>query len=140
MTTKATARWTGDKVHFEIESGSGHKAVIDEAPIFGDDAAMRPTEMLLGALGACTGLNAVLLLKKFRQPLRSLEVEVEGERDEEWPKAFSKIQITFHCGWEGDLDKKMVEQAIDMACNRYCPIHATLSRGVKIEHRRKDSH
>ncbi len=140
MTTTATARWTGDKVRFEIESGSGHKAEIDEAPIFGDDAAMRPTEMLLGSLGACTGLNAVLLLKKFKQPLRSLEVEVVGERDEEWPKAFNKIKVTFHCGWDDKIDKELVERAIDWACNRYCPIHATLSRGTKIEHDRKDSH
>jgi len=140
VTTTATARWTGDKVRFEIESGSGHKAEIDEAPIFGDDAAMRPTEMLLGSLGACTGLNAVLLLKKFKQPLRSLEVEVVGERDEEWPKAFNKIKVTFHCGWDDKIDKELVERAIDWACNRYCPIHATLSRGTKIEHDRKDSH
>ena len=138
MTTKATARWTGERVHFVIESGSGHQTEIDEEPIFGDNLAMRPTEMLLGALGACTGLNAVLLLKKFKQPLRSLEVEVEGERDEEWPKAFNKIRITFHCAWDGKTDKDLVERAIDWACNRYCPIHATLSRGVKIEHRRKD--
>src|SRR5207253_7368408 len=91
--TKATATWSGTKVMFDVESGSGHKVQVDEAPIFGDDAAMRPTEMLLGALGACTGLNAVLLLKKFKQPLRSLEVEVEGDRAEEWPKAFTKIEI-----------------------------------------------
>ena len=136
--TKATARWTGNKVLFDIESESGHTAQIDEAPIFGDDAAMRPTEMMLGSLGACTGLNAVLLLKKFKQPLRGLEVEVVGEREEEWPKAFKKIDITFHCTWDGDTDQKLVDQAIDMACNRYCPIHATLSRGVKIDHRRKD--
>jgi putative redox protein len=136
--TKATARWSGTKVLFDIESGSGHTVQIDEAPVFGDDAAMRPTEMLLGALGGCTGLNAVLLLKKFKQPLRTLEVEVEGDRGEEWPKAFTKIEITFHCTWDGDVDRKLVDQALDMACNRYCPIHATLSRGVKIEHRRKD--
>jgi putative redox protein len=138
--TKATARWTGTKVLFDIEAESGHTAQIDESTGFGDDAAMRPTEMLLGALGGCTGLNAVLLLKKFKQPLRSLEVEVEGDRHEEWPKAFKQIQITFHCTWDGDIDKKLVDQAIDMACNRYCPIHATLSDGVKIEHRRQDHH
>jgi putative redox protein len=136
--SKATARWTGNKVLFDVESGSGHTAQIDEAPVFGDNAAMRPTEMLLGALGGCTGLNAVLLLRKFKQPLRSLEVVVEGEREEAWPKAFTKIDITFHCEWDGDVDKKLVDHAIDMACNRYCPIHATLSKGVKIEHRRKD--
>lgn len=136
--SRATARWTGTKVLFDIESASGHTAQIDEAPVFGDNAAMRPTEMLLGALGGCTGLNAVLLFKKFKQPLKSLEVVVEGEREEAWPKAFKKIDITFHCTWDGEIDKKLVDQAIDMACNRYCPIHATLSRGVKIEHSRKD--
>jgi len=137
--TKATARWTGTKVRFAVHSESRHTADIDEGPPYGDDAAMRPTEMLLGTLGSCTGINVVLLLKKYKQPLRSLEVEVEGEREEEWPKAFTKIKITFRCAWDGKTDKEMVERAIDLACNRYCPIHATLSRGVKIEHHRKDS-
>jgi putative redox protein len=135
---KVTARWSGQKVKFDVESASGHTASIDEAPIFGDDAAMRPTEMLLGALGGCTGLNVVLLLKKFKQPLKSLEVEVEGEQDKEWPRRFTKISITFVMGWDGKHDKAVVDQAIDLACNRYCPIHATLSQGVQIEHKRKD--
>ena len=137
--TKATARWKGTRVAFDVESESGHLAEIDEGPPYGDDAAMRPTEMLLGTLAACTGINVVLLTKKYKQPLRSLEVEVEGDREEEWPKAFTKIRITFHTAWDGKIDKDMVDKAIDLACNRYCPIHATLSRGVKIEHRRQDS-
>src|SRR5207248_415911 len=129
---------------FQAEDGIRDRTVTGvqtcALPIsYGDDAAMRPTEMLLGTLGSCTGINVVLLLKKYKQPLRSLEVEVEGEREEEWPKAFTKIKITFRCGWDGKTDKEMVERAIDLACNRYCPIHATLSRGVKIEHHRKDT-
>ena len=135
---KVTARWSGQKVRFDIESQSGHTVTIDEAPIFGDDSAMRPTEMLLGALGGCTGLNAVLLLKKFKQPLRTLEVEVEGEQESEWPRAFTKIEVTFHCGWDGPIDSELVDKALDQACNRYCPIHATLSRGTTIGHRRTD--
>src|ERR1041385_7925991 len=107
--SKATARWTGTKVLFDIESASGHTAQIDEAPVFGDNAAMRPTEMLLGALGGCTGLNAVLLLKKFKQPFKSLEVELEGEQEKEWPRRFTKIDITFRIGWEGKHDNELVE-------------------------------
>jgi putative redox protein len=137
---KAIARWSGHKVKFDIESASGHTATIDEEPVFGDDEAMRPTEMLLGALGGCTGINAVLLLKKFKQPLKSLAVEIEGEQDKDWPRAFNKIEITFVTTWDGKYDKAMVDQAIDMACNRYCPIHATLTHGTKIEHKRKDAH
>jgi putative redox protein len=135
---KAVARWSGSKVKFEVEAASGHKAAVDEAPIFGDDQGMRPTEMLLGALGSCTGLNAVLLLKKFKQPFKSLEVEVEGEQDKDWPRAFNKIEITFVIGWDGKHDNDKVDQALDMACNRYCPIHATLSHGTQIGHKRKD--
>jgi putative redox protein len=137
---KAVARWTGNKVKFDVESGSGHTVPIDENTPLGQDAGMRPTEMVLGALGSCTGLNAVLLLKKFKQPLKSLEVQVEGEQEDEWPRAFKKIELTFVIGWDGKPDKDMVDQALDMACNRYCPIHATLSHGTKIEHHRKDAH
>ena len=137
---KATAKWSGSKVKFDIESESGHSAAADEPAPFGDDAAMRPTEMLLGALAGCTGVNAVLLLKKYKQPLRALSVEVEGEQEKEWPRAFMKIDVTFHCEWDSKFDKDLVDRAIDDACNRYCPIHATLSRGTTIEHHRKDRH
>ena len=136
---KAEARWAGEKVKFEIHSNSGHTAVADEAPAFGADEGMRPTEMLLGALGGCTGLNAVLLLKKFKQPFTSLEVELEGEQEKDWPRRFTKIDITFRIGWEGKHDNELVDRALDMACNRYCPIHATLSQGVEIKHHRKDA-
>ncbi len=136
---KATARWSGHKVKFDIESESGHQASVDESGIFGDDEAMRPTEMLLGALGGCTGINAVLLLKKFKQPLKSLDVEVEGEQEKDWPRRFLKIDITFRLGWDGKHDNELVDRALDLACNRYCPIHATLSKGTDITHRRKNA-
>ena len=54
--------------------------------------------------------------------------------------ACARIEVTFVLGWDGQHDNKLVEQAIDMACNRYCPIHATLSRGTTIEHHRRDIH
>src|SRR2546421_8927160 len=135
----ATARWAGQKVKFVVDAGSGHRAVVDEPPVLGQDEGMRPTEMLLGALGSCTGINAVLLLKKFKQPLKSLDVEVEGEQEKDWPRRFLKIDITFRLGWDGKHDNELVDRALDLACNRYCPIHATLSKGTEIKHRRKDA-
>ena len=136
---KVSARWSGGKVKFDVESASGHSASIDEAGVFGDDEAMRPTEMLLGALAGCTGINAVLLLRKFKQPLKSLTIEVEGEQEKEWPRKFTKIDLTFVLGWDGKHDKESVERALDLACNRYCPIHATIAQGgVEIRHHSRD--
>ena len=138
---KAVARWSGHKVKFVVESRSGHEVVVDEPPIFGDDEGMRPTEMLLGALGACTGTNAVLLLKKYRQAYRSLTVETQGQQEDEWPHRFTSIQVDFVIGWEDGFkpDAALVSKALDLACNRYCPIHGTLSKGTKIEHHRTDA-
>jgi putative redox protein len=133
---KATARWSGQKVKFTVEAASGHQAMVDEPPLIGDDEGMRPTEMLLGALGACTGINAVLLLKKFKQSYRTLAVEVEGDQEGDWPYRFTDIRITFAIGWEDGFtpDQAQVDKALDMACNRYCPVDATLTHGVPIKH------
>jgi len=40
---KAVARWSGQKVKFEIRANSGHNSAVDEPLVFGDDEAMRPT-------------------------------------------------------------------------------------------------
>lgn len=134
----ATARWSGSQVRFEIESGSGHRITVDEPPVIGTDAGMRPTELLLGALAGCTGVNAVSLLRKFKQPFDALSVEVEGDQEPEWPHAFTAIRITFAIHWTGDADAEAVAKALEMACNRYCPVDATLTRGTQISHSRRD--
>jgi putative redox protein len=134
MPARATIRWTGEKTTFDVEGGSGHTAIVDSAEPLGGDAGLRPTEMMLGALAACGGVNAVLLLKKMRQPLRSLEVHVEGDQEPEWPHRFTGIRMEFRIGWSGVPDPELVAKAIELSVHRYCPVHATLSEGVPIVH------
>ncbi|HEV2953864.1 MAG TPA: OsmC family protein [Candidatus Dormibacteraeota bacterium] len=136
--SKVVARWGGSKLSFEIESGSGHKLTIDEPPPLGDDSGMRPTELLLAALSACTGVNAASLLNKFKQPFDQLAVEVEGDQGSEWPRAFTDIRITFAIHWTGPRDDALVDKALDLSCNRYCPVDATLTNGVRITHTKRD--
>lgn len=136
----ATVTWTGEKTTFDVLGvKSDRHAAADSAEPLGGGAGLKPTEMLLGALGSCAGVNAVLLLKKMRQPLRSLEIKVEGDQEPEWPSRFTAIRIEFVVGWSGEFDPALVEKAIDLACNKYCPVHATLAAGVPIEHRRTDA-
>ena len=132
-----TLRWTGRRVAFDAESGTHHRLRLDDGEPFGDDTGLRPTEALLAALGSCTGVNAVLLLQKYRQRFRTLVVEVEGDQADQWPKAFTAIRITFAIGWEHGFepDPAKVELALDDSCDRYCPVHGTLSGGVPITHR-----
>jgi putative redox protein len=136
----STVTWTGEKTQFDVLGvRSGHHALADSAEPLGGGAGLKPTEMLLGALGACAGVNAVLLLKKMRQPLQSLEIRVHGDQEEEWPQRFTAIQIEFVLGWSGETDDALVEKALDLACHRYCPVHATLESGVPVSHTRRDA-
>jgi len=62
--------------------GSGHSVVLS-----GDDEAVgvRPSQMLLVALAACTGYDVVAIMEKKRKPLSKLEITVEGNQQEESP-------------------------------------------------------
>jgi len=67
--------------------------------------------------------------------------ECQGEQQDDWPHAFTWIEIRFVIGWEPGFtpDEALVEKALDMACNRYCPVDATLTNGTRISHRRVDA-
>lgn len=135
---ESSVRWSGTRTQMQARSASGHEFVMDEGEGLGDDLGMRPTEALLSALGGCIGVNAVLLLKKMRQPFEELTIVVTGEQAREWPRNFTAIQVRFEIGWTGPRDEALVDKALDYACNRYCPVDATLTRGTRIEVSRVD--
>ena len=124
-----TARWSGTPFQFDVTGPHGEVVTVDEAPPRGLGRGMTPSEMLLGALGSCSAISAVSLLQKMRQPLRSLFVRVEGNRQSEWPKAFTDIHVQFVIGGDGPFDVALVKKAIDLASTRYCPVSATLELG-----------
>jgi uncharacterized OsmC-like protein len=93
MAMAASARWSGDGLRFELSDGSGHTASADEGPPLGRDQGMSPPNLLLTALCACTGMSAVSLLQKMKQPLQALTVRADGDRLADWPKAFTEIRL-----------------------------------------------
>jgi putative redox protein len=123
------ARWRGNQVAFEVRSASGHTVVADEPPPLGTNQGMEPMEMLLSALCACTGIGAVTLLQKMRQPLTSLVVRAEGEQQPDWPKAFTQIRLHVEVGGDGEFNSALVEKAIRLAVKRYCSVGGTIELG-----------
>lgn len=92
-----------------------------------------PMEMLLGALGACTSVDVILILEKKRLKLRSLEVSVSGERATEPPQVWTKIEIVYRLS--GTLEEKAVRDAIELSQNKYCSVAAMLKKTAKISYR-----
>jgi putative redox protein len=122
-------QWTGSGVAFDSELPGRHNLTIDEPEPLGTNLGASPTDMLLAALAACSGISAISLTRKMRQPVLGLEVAAIGERQEEWPKGFTKIHLRFQFEIEPSADHSRIEDAVERAVSRYCPVSATLQLG-----------
>jgi len=126
----ATIKWTGAQ-GFLATMPSGHTVPFDADRE--SNRAPGPMEMLLGALGACTSVDVVLILAKKRQVLNSLDVVISGERATEPPTVWTKIDMVYRL--RGKLDEKAVRDAIDLSQTKYCSVAAMLGKTARITYR-----
>lgn len=117
-------RWIGGQQYVGIDS-TNHSVVMSTTA---EGVGMKPSELILVALAACTGVDVVDILTKKRTPLTSLEIQVDGEQDMNPPWPYRKIHITYRLRGK-DLTDKGVRQAIELSEEKYCSVSATL-RGV----------
>lgn len=120
----ATVRWIGEKKFVGIDS-TNHSVVLSTPD---DGVGMKPSELLLVALAACTAVDVVEILSKKRTPLSGLEIQISGEQDADPPWTFRKIHLKYILKGKG-LTEKAVEQAIHLSEEKYCSVSATV-RGV----------
>jgi putative redox protein len=93
-----------------------------------DGTGSKPSDLLLIALGACSGVDVVGILVKKRQNLRGLQIKVSGQQDADPPWTFRKLHIEYTVCGKG-ISEKAVQQAIELSEDKYCSVAATL-RGV----------
>lgn len=125
---KVDISWNG-KMQFQTQTPSGHKVVLDAAEeVGGENQGPRPTEILLSAVGTCTGIDVVHILRKMRLQVESFSMEVSGERSEEHPRRFTKVHI--HYILRGDLPENKVKHAIELSLNKYCSVSHSLNAQI----------
>jgi putative redox protein len=73
----------------------------------------------------------VTILRKKRQPLTGLDVQVSGRQQEERPWRFLEIHVHYIVRGKG-LNDKAVRDAIELSEERYCAVSATLRDTVEI--------
>jgi len=130
---KARIKWV-ENVCFMGESETGHAVVLDGAPDAGGrNLGMRPMEMLLIGMGACTSFDVVTILKKARQPITDCVAEIEAARADEIPKVFTKIHVHFVVTGKG-LNPVQVERAVKLSAEKYCSASIMLGKAAEITH------
>ena len=126
--TKAIIKFSGDDLFIGI-TPSGHAQVLDTDSERASAAS--PMELLLIALGSCTGVDVISILKKKRQQVTDYRVEVSGQRRPKHPHAYTEMQVR-HILRGRNLSAKAVAQAVELSEAKYCSVAATLRPTVEI--------
>ena len=125
---QAKVVWQPGKRTFIGIDSTNHSVVLSTPD---DGVGMKPSELLLVAVGSCTAVDVVNILEKKRFQLNSLEITVSAEQDESPPWTFRKIHI--HYKLQGaELTEKAVEQAIQLSEEKYCSVSATVRPTAEI--------
>src|SRR2546426_8068680 len=126
--TKATIHFAGNDFFVGV-TPSGHAQAIET-----DSArasAATPMELVLLALGSCTGVDVISILKKKRQHVTDYRIEVSGERREEFPRSYTRLFVK-HVLRGRDLSEQAVASAIELSDQKYCSVAATLRGSAEI--------
>jgi putative redox protein len=119
----------------EAINEDGNTLLMDGATdIGGHGKGMRPMQLLLAAVGGCSAIDVILILKKQKQIIESFEVEVDGEREKiEDYNLFREICLHFKIKGKVDLDK--AERAVKLSIEKYCSVSKTLEPTAKITYK-----
>lgn len=121
MENNYKVKWSGGN-SFIGTSASGHSIVID-----GDkELGMSPMELLLLSAGSCACIDLVMILKKARQKVIDIWVEVGGERRDVLPKYYTSVNLHFVVKGQS-VKEHHVKRAIDLAMEKYCSSSAQLA-------------
>jgi putative redox protein len=88
-------------------------------------------ELLLVALGSCTAVDVVEILKKKREQVTAYSAEVEGERRVDHPRSYTKMRV-HHILRGRNLSRTSVAKAIELSETKYCSVAATFRPTVEI--------
>jgi putative redox protein len=117
---------------FVGKADSNHWVSIDTSKdAFGSDAATHPMELVLLALGSCSGCDVVSILNKKKVVLQGFEINIDSERSETYPKVFTKIHLEY-IFYGKDINPLHVERAITLSKEKYCSVYAMLKPSVSI--------
>ena len=128
----ASVEWT-DKLHFWGQGDFGERVAVDYSPPLGDGQGYGGLDLLLMGLVACGAQTAMSLFIKMKQDVTKFTVSGTGKRTTEHPTVLTDITIDFVVEGNG-LSTELIEKAIRLSEEKYCPVWAMLKPSVKIAH------
>lgn len=130
---KAKIIWN-ENMSFTGVSGKNSVAMDTKSPI-GNDTGASPKELVAMAIGGCSGLDIISLLKKYRQLPTSFYVDADVEQTEagKYPTVFKAVLLDFQIEGEVEADKAL--EAVTLSMTKYCGVSAMIAKGCPITYK-----
>ena len=127
---RVTTSWQS-KISFYADL-YGHHLVMDASSEFGgEEKGPGPKQMLLAALGGCTGMDVVSLLGKMHVEYEGFTITAQGEASSEHPKVYTSIHLIYEFKGKS-LPEDKLRKAVDLSQERYCSVSAMLRQAAKL--------
>ncbi len=129
METKVV--WNG-KMKFTGNTPSNFSILMDASSDHGgEDQGPRPMELVLVALGGCTGMDVISILQKMKEKVKNFEIKISAERAEEHPKVYKKVHLEYIFKGE-NLKEENIKKAIELSQTKYCSVSAILKGTAEV--------
>ena len=86
-----------------------------------------PMKLLLLSVASCTAMDVVHILKKMKEDVKEVQVEIDGKRREEYPGIYEKIEIRYRI--RGDVNEERARRAVELSLSKYCSASNQVSSG-----------
>ena len=123
---KVTLTRLDDAFHFEARGEGGVAMHFDASPdIGGHGLGVRPMQALLMAVGSCSAIDVLSILKKQRQHVTGCQIEIDGARQQGVePSLWEKVHVIFVL--EGEIAPEKAQRAVQLSLEKYCSVSKTL--------------
>lgn len=105
---------------------AGNEIRISLPEIAGGSATgLRAMHLMIMSLGGCAAVDILSILKKQRQQVDDLHIDIDAERyHQPLPAPWEKVHLVITL--RGRVDQKKAEKASEMSLQKYCSASETL--------------
>uniref|UniRef100_A0A7C4TDH5 OsmC family peroxiredoxin n=1 Tax=candidate division WOR-3 bacterium TaxID=2052148 RepID=A0A7C4TDH5_UNCW3 len=124
--------WNKKGLQFIAIDDQNHQIIVDtDIKNGGLNMGFKPMDLLLVSLAGCMGMDIVSILQKKGGKIDNFEMELTGEKANEHPKRYLKIEYRIKC--EGEYRREDLERAFELSRDKYCSALATLKNPPDFE-------
>jgi putative redox protein len=120
-----------DDLHFAGDIDGVRIDLDAEENVGGVGAGPQPHRLLLLAMAGCTAMDVLSILRKKRQQVKGLSVEVQGSRANQHPRVYTRSEVLYRVRGT-NIDPQAVARAIELSTTRYCPVIGLLGKVAEV--------